>query len=256
MPIGCRSVPVAHTPPTTHDGVLVASASPSPPATREMELLMSVCPQWGRAIETHNFWNAAITLIDPNGQYAPFAWLAPPSAPSAHSSTAAPAPIRVSPYRHFRMLLSYACIPCRLSAPRSGHELHTGRKTIGTLRLGAVVLCKDHYERRRTRFCGVCLRDGVLGRMVRQDLVRVAQEALAHAEHALWEVGQIYHGGPPAMGAAWEARRRGRRSRRRSARRRRRDSARSRTMRTTRRSPASMRRAARVAQSGSGVVQS
>ncbi|KAJ7105370.1 hypothetical protein C8R44DRAFT_746062 [Mycena epipterygia] len=174
--------------------------------TREMELLMSVCPQWGRAVETHNFWNAAITLIDPNGQYAHFAWLAPPSAPSAHSSTAAPAPIRVSPYRHFRTLLSYACLPCRLNAPRSGHGLHTGRKTIGTLRLGAVVLCKDHYERRRTRFCGVCLRDGVLGRMVKQDLVRVAQEALAHAEHALWEVGQIYHGGHPAMDAAWEAR--------------------------------------------------
>ncbi|KAJ7085609.1 hypothetical protein C8R44DRAFT_893895, partial [Mycena epipterygia] len=75
--------------------------------------------------------------------------------------------------------------------PQAAHRAQDNRHP----RLGALVLCKDHYEPQRSCFCGVCLCDGVLGCMVKQDLVRVAQEALAHAERALWKMGQIYHGG-------------------------------------------------------------
>ncbi|KAJ7144667.1 hypothetical protein C8R44DRAFT_146115 [Mycena epipterygia] len=148
---------------------------------------MSVCPQRRRAVRALRVARPAIRTLSPIFRLRP----------------------RLHPRRSIPPLphpLAYACLPCRLNAPTSGHGLHTGRKTIGTLRPGVVVLCKDHYEQRRSRFCGVYLRDGVLGRMVKQDFVCLAQEALTHAERPLWEVGQIYHQGHPAADAAREAR--------------------------------------------------
>ncbi|KAJ7865094.1 hypothetical protein B0H13DRAFT_1078265 [Mycena leptocephala] len=38
----------------------------------EMENLMCVCPQWGLAVEHHDFWNPAIQLFDPNNGYTHF----------------------------------------------------------------------------------------------------------------------------------------------------------------------------------------
>ncbi|KAJ6582510.1 hypothetical protein DFH09DRAFT_1275496 [Mycena vulgaris] len=158
--------------------------------TRELELLMTVCPQWGGALEYHTFWSDAIVLFDPYNSYAHLAWLAVPP-PSQHSSAATPEPVRASPFRHFRQLFTYACLPCRVNAPRSAHGLNAGRRTAPAPRLGAIVLCKEHHGARRARWCGVCLKDGELARLVRLEAVRTAQDVLRRAEEALqaarWE---------------------------------------------------------------------
>ncbi|KAJ7687582.1 hypothetical protein B0H17DRAFT_681945 [Mycena rosella] len=207
------------------------------PDTRELKLLMSVFPQWGRAVETHNFWNVAITLIDPHGQYAHFAWLAPPSAPSAHSSATAPAPIRVSAYRHFRTLLSYAWLPCRLNTPISNHGLQTEHKTIA--RCAPAPSCSAKTTTRggaRASVACACA-TGFWGAWPSKtsSASRRRRSRTRSARCGRW--GRYTTRGTPQRTLH------GRRARRR---------AKSRTTRTRRRSPVSMRRAARVAPSGSG----
>ncbi|KAJ7036982.1 hypothetical protein C8F04DRAFT_1232882 [Mycena alexandri] len=159
---------------------------------REMEGLMTVCPQWGLAVEHHQFWHTALTLFDPLGSYAYLGW--PPlqqhsnsnshsHSHSSHNNSSSKAQ-RLSPYLHLRTLLAHACLPCRINAPLSSHGLGNAspRRATSTLRLGAIPLCKDHYERRRGRWCGVCLLDGELGRAVRGDNVKRAREDLDRAE--------------------------------------------------------------------------
>ncbi|KAJ7752970.1 hypothetical protein B0H16DRAFT_1459686 [Mycena metata] len=150
---------------------------------REVELLMTVCPQWGLALEHHHFWNNALGLFDPLGQFAYLGW-PPIQQHSNNSSSRAHQQQRLSPYLHLRALLAHACLPCRINAPLSAHGLGTAsaRRATSTLRLGALPLCKDHYERRRGRWCGVCLLDGELGRVVRGDNVKRAREELERAE--------------------------------------------------------------------------
>ncbi|KAJ7710218.1 hypothetical protein B0H16DRAFT_1703687 [Mycena metata] len=150
---------------------------------REVELLMTVCPQWGLALEHHQFWNNALGLFDPLGQFAYLGW-PPIQQHSNNSSSRAHQQQRLSPYLHLRALLAHACLPCRINAPLSAHGLGTAsaRRATSTLRLGAIPLCKDHYERRRGRWCGVCLLDGELGRAVRGENVKRAREELDRAE--------------------------------------------------------------------------
>ncbi|KAJ7756698.1 hypothetical protein B0H16DRAFT_1689883 [Mycena metata] len=150
---------------------------------REVELLMTVCPQWGLALEHHQFWNNALGLFDPLGQFAYLGW-PPIQQHSNNSSSRAHQQQRLSPYLHLRALLAHTCLPCRINAPLSAHGLGTAsaRRATSTLRLGAIPLCKDHYERRRGRWCGVCLLDGELGRAVRGENVKRAREELDRAE--------------------------------------------------------------------------
>ncbi|KAJ7165748.1 hypothetical protein C8R46DRAFT_1274917 [Mycena filopes] len=154
---------------------------------REMELLMTVCPQWGLAMEYHNFWNAALALFDPHGQCAYLAWpqvQQPHHSHSSQNNNSSSKPQRLSPYQHLRLVLVHACLPCRINAPHSSHGLGnaSARRATATLRLGVIPLCKDHYERRRGRWCGVCLMDGELGRSARTETVRRAREDLDRAE--------------------------------------------------------------------------
>ncbi|KAJ7678643.1 hypothetical protein B0H17DRAFT_1206701 [Mycena rosella] len=176
---------------------------------REMEVFMSVCPAWGGAVEMHAFWKSAIKLLDPFNQCGNFAWMTPLQPPSQHSSAAAPQPVPATPYHHFRQILNYACLPCRINAPRSTHGLNSGRRTVGSARLGTVVLCKEHHGARRARWCGVCLKDGDIARMVRADVLRHAQDALQHAEYALkqarWDA-ERGRAGPGSVDRAYEAR--------------------------------------------------
>ncbi|KAJ7504038.1 hypothetical protein B0H11DRAFT_2273732 [Mycena galericulata] len=111
--------------------------------TCEMEGLMNVCRPWGLAIETHNFWNAAIPLFDPYGHYG---WRIAQQ-PPFHSRPS----IRVSPYAHFRYLLSSSCLACCIKAPCPG----LGKRSVYMLRMGVVSLCEEHSTR---KCCGVCLR--------------------------------------------------------------------------------------------------
>ncbi|KAJ7511098.1 hypothetical protein B0H11DRAFT_2268941 [Mycena galericulata] len=179
--------------------------------TRAMEVLMTVCPQWGVAVEHHNFWNVALGVLDPHNAFAHFGWLQPPApAPvPQHSSSAAPAaaplPVRVSPYRHFRTLLQVSCLPCRINAPKTSHGLGAARRIINTPRLGPIAVCREHAERRRTRFCGVCLRDAELARSVRAEAVKYARDDLARAEHAL-QTARWMNAGRGSMEAAYDVR--------------------------------------------------
>ncbi|KAJ7097039.1 hypothetical protein B0H15DRAFT_928473 [Mycena belliarum] len=203
---------------------------------RALERVMGVCPGWGRAVESHPFWDAAITLFDPLGLCAEFAWHRPPPDAHSHSSTTASgAATRLSPYRHFRAILTHTCLPCRLNAPLQalaelGTELdayaHTvdpraappppppphpalalGAAGLGTARrstahgqLGTVALCRSHAGPRRERWCGVCLRDGELAAEARAETIRAAAAALARAEGTLRAA---------RVGTAWERARRG-----------------------------------------------
>ncbi|KAJ7430382.1 hypothetical protein B0H11DRAFT_2136509 [Mycena galericulata] len=74
-------------------------------------------------VEHHNFWSVALGVLESRNAYAHFGWLQPPApAPvpqrfSAAAPAAAPLPMRVSPYRHFRSL-AVSCLPCRINAPK------------------------------------------------------------------------------------------------------------------------------------------
>ncbi|KAJ7616651.1 hypothetical protein FB45DRAFT_1064031 [Roridomyces roridus] len=157
--------------------------------TRTLELLMSVCPQWGVAIEHHSFWNAALNAIDPLDQYPHYGWAQPPPAPEHSSSAPAPGPVKLTPYIHFRNLIQASCLPCLLNGPSGwSHGLAQGRRIInGVPRLGTITVCKPHAERRSATFfyCGVCLRDGDLARRLGQDALRFAQEQVLRAERAV-----------------------------------------------------------------------
>ncbi|KAJ7805909.1 hypothetical protein B0H14DRAFT_3882626 [Mycena olivaceomarginata] len=111
--------------------------------TCEMEVLMNVCRPWGLAIETHDFWNAAIPLFDPYGHYG---WLFDQQPPSYLRP-----PIRASPYAHFHYLLLSSCLACCIKAPCPG----LGRRSVDTLSLDVVSLCEAHSTR---KCCGVCFR--------------------------------------------------------------------------------------------------
>ncbi|KAJ7015759.1 hypothetical protein C8F04DRAFT_1366021 [Mycena alexandri] len=72
------------------------------------------------AVEHYQVWNTALTLFDHFGSYAP-----------------APLPLPPPPRA------------CRINAPLSSHGLGnaSARRATSTLRLAAIPLCKDHYER-------------------------------------------------------------------------------------------------------------
>ncbi|KAJ7616931.1 hypothetical protein DFH06DRAFT_1483602 [Mycena polygramma] len=164
--------------------------------SKGLEPLMCVCPQWGVAVEYHDFWHDAIGIIDPTGT-SPF----PTHGHGSHSSlnpahhttgshsssnpalgsSLAPPP---SPYTHFRALLTTACVPCLINTPHLPLGLHRAVRTVRTVRLGVVGVCREHAERRRARWCGVCLWDGEVVRMGRMEALRVARDGVHFAEGA------------------------------------------------------------------------
>ncbi|KAJ7442113.1 hypothetical protein B0H11DRAFT_2025115 [Mycena galericulata] len=125
--------------------------------TFHMEVLMNVCTQWGAAMEFHPFWDAVFTLLAPQHVL--------------QHSTVVQSPFRPTPYRRFRDLLAYACLPCRISAPGSDHGLGLGRRTVSCIpSFGAVVLCEEHYNPRRAGWCGICLMDREFERPVQRNM--------------------------------------------------------------------------------------
>ncbi|KAJ7829665.1 hypothetical protein B0H14DRAFT_2809267 [Mycena olivaceomarginata] len=117
--------------------------------TRRMEDLMNVCVSWGQALETHNFWNDAISLLDPYRHYQ----LLDLNTPLVFHSR----PPTASPYSQFSILLSSSCVPCCIKAPQPG--LATG--TTYTVRFGPISLCAAHYDQ---KWCGMCLKDNTVAK--------------------------------------------------------------------------------------------
>ncbi|KAF8320239.1 hypothetical protein F5887DRAFT_1291426 [Amanita rubescens] len=131
--------------------------------------LMSICPQWSKALETHLFWHHAIALVDPLDCLAHNAIIQPskPHLPSdtSPSSTAdthiQEQPIRLTPYCHYRNILTYSCLVCRINQPNSSVGLTLAKRLIPSPLLGSIALCREH-DRRRISFCGICMREAPL----------------------------------------------------------------------------------------------
>lgn len=114
---------------------------------------MCVCPQWGLALESHLFWQQAITLIDPTDSLTHLSIIAPPQ----HSYTARP--YRLSPYRHYRQIITCSCLVCRINNPATSRALMNAKRTINSYLFGGLIpLCREH-EHRKLAFCGLCLRE-------------------------------------------------------------------------------------------------
>jgi len=78
------------------------------------------------------------------------------------SSNASMRPLFLTPYQHFRNILNCTCYVCRINYPYSNAGLTTAERPLTGSSLGPLIyLCRDH-DRRRTYFCGVCLRDTVV----------------------------------------------------------------------------------------------
>lgn len=121
---------------------------------------MCVCPKWGLAcvlsvtlitpvltfspVEKHTIWQQAISLVDPTDSLAHLAIVSPST--------------ELSPYRHFRQIVSSSCLVCRINNPVSSIGLLTAKYSISSHLFGFITLCREH-ERRRLAFCGFCLRE-------------------------------------------------------------------------------------------------
>ncbi|KAF8911692.1 hypothetical protein CPB84DRAFT_1657466, partial [Gymnopilus junonius] len=119
--------------------------------------VMSVCPEWKQAVETHLFWNHAINVIDPNDTFLHH-MVKHPETPLNASSNTPQAPTYVIPYHHFRGILSNSCLVCRVNYPLTSVGLGCRKRQIPNMHLGSVLLCQDH-DRRSTHLCWVCLKD-------------------------------------------------------------------------------------------------
>jgi hypothetical protein len=65
---------------------------------------------------------------------------------------------RLSPYRHFRLIINTSCIICWINYPFSNHGLGDSRKPVHTVPLGVVKMYQVR-KRATSAFCGVCLSD-------------------------------------------------------------------------------------------------
>ncbi|XP_006460529.1 hypothetical protein AGABI2DRAFT_220564, partial [Agaricus bisporus var. bisporus H97] len=119
--------------------------------------LMAVCPEWDLALETHLFWQQAVTLVDPTDFLGQFAIITP-HPDLAKVSPVPLRPYRITPYRHFRHIIGLSCLVCRVNFPTTTRGLACAKRTAGTYILGYVPICRDH-DHRRLAFCGLCLRE-------------------------------------------------------------------------------------------------
>ncbi|KAJ7590348.1 hypothetical protein C8J56DRAFT_1048510 [Mycena floridula] len=138
-------------------------------------------------LEHHPFWQQASALLDLLDLMAAQAYLHHGSHSSANfhsNSILHPAyhggihsQSRVSPYHHFHSLFSISCLVCRISHPSTNHGLAAVKRdvaidikdqkpgkvkpgTMFTALFGLAPLCKEN-NKKRMRFCGLCLGDSV-----------------------------------------------------------------------------------------------
>ncbi|KAJ7584928.1 hypothetical protein C8J56DRAFT_1053332 [Mycena floridula] len=138
-------------------------------------------------VEHHPFWQQASALLDPLDLMATQAYLHHSSHSSANSHSNSNSSSqnashggirsqsRVGPYHHFRSLFSISCLVCRINYPSTNHGLAAAKRdvaidikdqkpgkvkpgTMFTTLLELAPLCKEH-DKKRMRFCGLCLRD-------------------------------------------------------------------------------------------------
>ncbi|THU94416.1 hypothetical protein K435DRAFT_966852 [Dendrothele bispora CBS 962.96] len=160
----------------------------------DMEKFMMICPQWSQAVEYHHFWEHAVAVIDPRDTYVMQSFVQPPNlnanraalgggggggalgggaAAAGHQKL-----IKLSPYRHFRQLLTWSCLVCRINNPQTSTGIGGARHSSYNNWLGHCGLCREHNggpdrpsardrpdrgdtgtHRERSSFCGLCLRE-------------------------------------------------------------------------------------------------
>ncbi|CAL1711935.1 unnamed protein product [Somion occarium] len=121
----------------------------------EVEKLMSICPSWGSALESHAFWQHACAAIDPNDMFAQHRFIQT-TAPTTAGSNATASVMRISHHKHFRNLYRYTCIVCRINYPFHNTGLAAAKRLAHTAWLGTIPVCREH---RKASFCGLCLRE-------------------------------------------------------------------------------------------------
>lgn len=102
-------------------------------------------------VETHLYWQQACVTIDPHDMLATHAVIPAPANAGSNNT----GPQRLSPYRHFRNMITNSCVICRINNPFSNNGLFAARRFVTTPALGLISICRDH--RRGNAFCGVCL---------------------------------------------------------------------------------------------------
>ncbi|KAK0197685.1 hypothetical protein F5146DRAFT_1116753 [Armillaria mellea] len=137
-----------------------------------LERIMSVCPQWlkSRELETHLFWHHAVNVLNPVDVLGHYAFVAPPTTATTNSSNGLPYPERLSPYQHYRNILSYSYAICRMNYPHINHGLRLAKRAVRFPTLGIVGICRDH-GRHKTSYCGVCYREATHERDLSHDRV-------------------------------------------------------------------------------------
>ncbi|PBK59289.1 hypothetical protein ARMSODRAFT_967067 [Armillaria solidipes] len=136
----------------------------------ELERIMAVCPQWLKSLETHLFWHHAVNVLDPVDVLGHYAFVAPPTTATTNSSNGLSYPERLSPYQHYRNILSYSCAICRINYPHINHGLGLAKRAVRFPTLGIVGICRDH-DRHKTSYCGVCYREATRERDLSRDRV-------------------------------------------------------------------------------------
>ena len=114
----------------------------------------SFSPDHPFAVELHPYWQQACVTLDPHDFLSDHAVIAPPQNAGSQLIVVQ----RLTPYRHFRLIINTSCIICRINYPFTNHGLGEGRKPIRTVPLGVMKMCRVH-KRATSAFCGVCLRD-------------------------------------------------------------------------------------------------
>ena len=95
-------------------------------------------------MEAHLFWQQAISLVDPTDSLADIAIVSPLQ--------------QLSPYRHFRQIVSSSCLVCRINNPTTSCGLLTAKYSVNSYLFDFIPLCREH-EHRRLAFCGFCLQE-------------------------------------------------------------------------------------------------
>ncbi|KIK56308.1 hypothetical protein GYMLUDRAFT_76221 [Collybiopsis luxurians FD-317 M1] len=144
---------------------------------QEVERFMSICPQWGAAMESHMFWMHAIALIDPHDTMAANAWI-------RNNNSSAP-PVRASPFQHFRTVTRFSCFVCRINSPNSMQGLGNAKRLVYTPYLGYCGVCRDH-DRTATAYCGLCFRERQTAEIERQSNPYFLAGCLENEDLDMW----------------------------------------------------------------------
>ncbi|KAK0472316.1 hypothetical protein IW261DRAFT_812121 [Armillaria novae-zelandiae] len=114
-------------------------------------------------------WYHVVIVLDPVDFLGHYAFVAPPATAITHKSKGLSYPERLSPYKHYHIILGYSCVICR-NYPYINHGFGFAKRAVRFPTLGIVSICRDH-NRHKTSYCGVCYREATRKRDSSRDRV-------------------------------------------------------------------------------------